>query len=153
MNDRESPSRPWLASYPRGVPATINPDQYPSLKHLLERSLARYAAQPAYISMGRTLRYSDLDRMSAHLAAWLQQVAPAKETVRHALDELGPCRWIDFREWIDQRVPKVVPALAAAVAEVKEDLEGELEEMLGGQREFTASDLKQIVRKINRKGR
>jgi hypothetical protein len=46
-----------------------------------------------------------------------------------------------------------VPALAAAVAEVKEDLEGELEEMLGGQREFTASDLKQIVRKINRKGR
>ena len=75
MNDRESPPRPWLASYPPGVPATINPDEYPSLKHLLERSLARYAAQPAYISMGRTLRYSDVDRMSADLAAWLQQAA------------------------------------------------------------------------------
>jgi hypothetical protein len=93
------------------------------------------------------------DATKAQVDAWLQQVAPAKETVRHALDELGPCKWIDFREWIDQRVPKVVPALAAAVAEVKEDLEGELEEMLGGQREFTASDLKQIVRKINCKGR
>jgi long-chain acyl-CoA synthetase len=74
MNETES-TRPWLASYPPGVPATINPDEYASLTHLLERSLERYAARPAYISMDRTLSYADVDRLSADLAAWLQQAA------------------------------------------------------------------------------
>ena len=32
-----------------------------SLKHLLERSLTQYAANRAYVSMGRVLRYSDVD--------------------------------------------------------------------------------------------
>ena len=75
MNDTEVPARPWLASYPPGVPATIGPDEYRSLKHLLEHSMAKHAARPAYTSMGRTLRYADLDRMSGDLAAWLQQAA------------------------------------------------------------------------------
>ena len=75
MNDTEVPARPWLASYPPGVPATIGPDEYRSLKHLLEHSMAKHAARPAYTSMGRTLRYADLERMSGDLAAWLQQAA------------------------------------------------------------------------------
>jgi len=75
MNDVDRTSRPWLASYPPGVPSTIDPDAHASLLQLLERSMARYAERPAYISMGRTLRYAELDRMSNDLAAWLQQVA------------------------------------------------------------------------------
>jgi long-chain acyl-CoA synthetase len=75
MNDPEVPARPWLASYPPGVPATIGPDEYRSLKHLLEHSMAKHAARPAYTSMGRTLRYADVERMSGDLAAWLQQAA------------------------------------------------------------------------------
>ena len=75
MNDTEVPARPWLASYPPGVPATIGPDEYRSLKHLLEHSMAKHAARPAYTSMGRTLRYADIERMSGDLAAWLQQAA------------------------------------------------------------------------------
>ena len=75
MNDTEVPARPWLASYPPGVPATIGPDEYRSLKHLLEHSMAKHAARPAYTSMGRTLRYADVERMSGDLAAWLQQAA------------------------------------------------------------------------------
>jgi long-chain acyl-CoA synthetase len=75
MNDPEVPARPWLASYPPGVPATIGPDEYRSLKHLLEHSMAKHAARPAYTSMGRTLRYADIERMSGDLAAWLQQAA------------------------------------------------------------------------------
>jgi long-chain acyl-CoA synthetase len=71
----EVPARPWLASYPPGVPATIGPDEYRSLKHLLEHSMAKHAARPAYTSMGRTLRYADIERMSGDLAAWLQQAA------------------------------------------------------------------------------
>ena len=75
MNDTEVPARPWLASYPPGVPATIGPDEYRSLKHLLEHSMAKHATRPAYTSMGRTLRYADVERMSGDLAAWLQQAA------------------------------------------------------------------------------
>jgi len=75
MNDPEVPARPWLASYPPGVPATIGPDEYRSLKDLLEHSMAKHAARPAYTSMGRTLRYADVERMSGDLAAWLQQAA------------------------------------------------------------------------------
>ena len=75
MNDTEVPARPWLASYPPGVPATIGPDEYRSLKHLLEHSMAKHAARPAYTSMGRTLLYADVERMSGDLAAWLQQAA------------------------------------------------------------------------------
>jgi long-chain acyl-CoA synthetase len=75
MNDPDAPSRPWLASYPPGVPATIGADEYRSLKHLLEHSMAKHAARPAYTSMGRTLSYADVELMSGDLAAWLQQAA------------------------------------------------------------------------------
>jgi hypothetical protein len=58
-------SRPWLASYPPGVPATIDPDAHRSLRQLLEHSMERNATRPAYISLGRTLSYADLERLSA----------------------------------------------------------------------------------------
>ena len=35
----ETPSRPWLAHYPDGVPRDIDPSQYRSLAALLEESL------------------------------------------------------------------------------------------------------------------
>jgi long-chain acyl-CoA synthetase len=75
MSDLAQTSRPWLASYPPGVPATIDADAHRSLLEILERSMARNATRPAYISLGRTLSYADLERLSADLAAWLQQVA------------------------------------------------------------------------------
>ena len=75
MTDAAQTSRPWLASYPPGVPATIDADAHRSLQQVLERSMARNAARPAYVSLGRTLSYADLERLSADLAAWLQQVA------------------------------------------------------------------------------
>src|SRR4029450_1534814 len=42
-------------------------------------------ARPAYTSMGRTLRYADLDRMSADLAAWLQEAAGRSKGDRFAI--------------------------------------------------------------------
>ncbi len=75
MSDLAQTRRPWLASYPPGVPATIDADAHRSLQQVLERSMAQNAARPAYISLGRTLAYADLERLSADLAAWLQQVA------------------------------------------------------------------------------
>ncbi len=62
----------WLRSYPAGVPAEIDPARYRSLVHLLEEAFANYATRDAYVCMDRTLRYSDVDRLSRQLGAWLQ---------------------------------------------------------------------------------
>jgi len=62
----------WLKSYPPGVPAEINPDQYTSLVQLLEESFTKYASRNAYVCMDKFLTYGELDRTSRLLAAWLQ---------------------------------------------------------------------------------
>jgi len=62
----------WLQSYPPGVPAEINPDQYRSLVHLLEESFSKYADRNAYVCMDKFLTYGELDACSKKLAAWLQ---------------------------------------------------------------------------------
>jgi long-chain acyl-CoA synthetase len=62
----------WLKSYPPGVPAEINPDEYGSLVQLLEESFQKYAANNAFVCMDKFLTYGELDSMSKRLAAWLQ---------------------------------------------------------------------------------
>jgi long-chain acyl-CoA synthetase len=68
----------WLKSYPPGVPAEINPDQYTSLVHLLEESFQKYAQNNAFVCMDRFLTYAELDHCSKRLAAWLQSRGMAK---------------------------------------------------------------------------
>jgi len=62
----------WLKSYPDGVPAEIDPGAYPSLNALIDESLARHRARPAYVCMDRTMRFGELDERSRAFAAWLQ---------------------------------------------------------------------------------
>jgi long-chain acyl-CoA synthetase len=68
----------WLKSYPPGVPAEIDPDQYGSLVQLLEESFQKYAANNAFVCMDKFLTYGELDSMSKRLAAWLQSRGMAK---------------------------------------------------------------------------
>ncbi|GAB3406343.1 long-chain-fatty-acid--CoA ligase [Massilia agilis] len=68
----------WLKSYPPGVPADINPDQYHSLVHLLEEAFQKYAGRNAYVCMDKFLTYGELDAYSKRLAAWLQSRGMAK---------------------------------------------------------------------------
>lgn len=65
-------SKPWLSSYPAGVPDEIDPSQYASLTALLEESFQRYATRDAYLCMGQSLSYRDLNLYSARIGAWLQ---------------------------------------------------------------------------------
>jgi long-chain acyl-CoA synthetase len=67
-------AKPWLAAYPRGVPAEINPDQYSSLVELLESSFARFGAAPAFTNLHETLTFADVDRLSRAFAAYLQSI-------------------------------------------------------------------------------
>jgi long-chain acyl-CoA synthetase len=62
----------WLKSYPKGVPAEIDPAQYRSLVHLLEESFRKFASRNAYVCMDKFLTYAELDEYSKKLGAWLQ---------------------------------------------------------------------------------
>jgi long-chain acyl-CoA synthetase len=70
--------RPWLSSYPQGVPADIDPSQYPSLVALMEESFGRYAERTAYSFMGKDVSYAEVDRQSRSFAAYLQGLGLAK---------------------------------------------------------------------------
>jgi long-chain acyl-CoA synthetase len=62
----------WLKSYPNGVPAEIDPDQYESLVQLLEESFKKFASRNAYVCMDKYLTYAEIDMYSKRMAAWLQ---------------------------------------------------------------------------------
>ena len=72
------PDRVWLGSYPEGVPADIDPDQYDSLVALMEESFARYAERTAYSFMGKNISYRQTDEDSLALAAYLQSLGLQK---------------------------------------------------------------------------
>ncbi len=63
--------RPWLASYPAGVPQQIDPDEYPSIVSVLQSSLEKYRDRPAFSNMGRSITYAELDTYSKQFAAYL----------------------------------------------------------------------------------
>ncbi len=64
--------KPWLRSYPEGVPHEIRPEQYTSLTQLLEESFRKHAARPFSVCMERWMTYRQLDELSKALGAWLQ---------------------------------------------------------------------------------
>lgn len=64
--------RVWLASYPRGVPADIDPGEFASVGQLFELSCKRYGDAEAYLNMGKAISYAELDTLSAQFAAYLQ---------------------------------------------------------------------------------
>ena len=66
--------KPWLAKYPKGVSAEINPDAYGSLIDLFEEGVAAYGNQPSYTFMDKTISFNDLETMSKNFAAYLQSI-------------------------------------------------------------------------------
>ncbi|MEO8010155.1 MAG: AMP-binding protein, partial [Dokdonella sp.] len=66
-----SSDRPWLAHYPKGVPAEIDLGEFTSIAALLENCFDRFRQRPAYSNMGRTITYGDLDRLSQQFASYL----------------------------------------------------------------------------------
>jgi long-chain acyl-CoA synthetase len=62
----------WLKSYPAGVPAEIDVNAYRSIPELIDQNVVKYRDRPAYICMGKTITFGDVDRLSERFAAWLQ---------------------------------------------------------------------------------
>ena len=63
--------RPWLASYPAGVPQEIDPEEFPSIVSVLQSSLEKYRDRPAFSNMGRSITYAEVDNYSKQFAAYL----------------------------------------------------------------------------------
>jgi long-chain acyl-CoA synthetase len=62
----------WIKQYPAGVPAEITMGEYSSLKALIETSCEQFAERAAFLQMGQSMSYRELDELSGRFAAWLQ---------------------------------------------------------------------------------
>ena len=78
-------TRYWLNSYPEGVPAAINPEQYASLKELLEHRFTEFAELTAFSNLGTELDYAEVERLSRGFAAYLQSATPLEPGDRVAV--------------------------------------------------------------------
>ena len=76
---------PWLSSYPAGVPAEIDTDEYPSIVSILENSCERFRMRSAFENMGKEITYDDLDRLSRDFAAYLIHTLKLKKGDRVAI--------------------------------------------------------------------
>jgi len=75
----------WLRAYPHGVPAEINANAFKSLDDLFHHSVKEFADRAAFVSMGTTLTYKDLELLSGKFASYLQNVARLPRGTRVAL--------------------------------------------------------------------
>lgn len=64
--------RPWLKNYPSGVPVNINPEAYPSLVDLFEKTFEKYRKKPAFSCMGKEMTFDQLDKQSTQFGAYLR---------------------------------------------------------------------------------
>jgi long-chain acyl-CoA synthetase len=67
-----SDPRPWLANYPKGVPANIDPETYLSVVALADETFKKYADKPAFSNMGKEYTFKDIDRYSRQFGAYLR---------------------------------------------------------------------------------
>jgi long-chain acyl-CoA synthetase len=75
----------WLASYPPGVPKSIDADAYPSLSALLLDACSRHAEHLAFECLGARLTYADWERLSRSFAAFLLEEAGCRPGDRVAI--------------------------------------------------------------------
>lgn len=62
----------WLAQYPEHVPATIDTSQYQSLQDMLLQSTRQYGDLPAFVNLGKSISYTELEQLTQQFAAFLR---------------------------------------------------------------------------------
>ncbi|TGQ06561.1 MULTISPECIES: long-chain fatty acid--CoA ligase [unclassified Mesorhizobium] len=66
------PEKPWLKSYPKNMPAEIGALPYKSIGEFLVGACKQFAGRPAFVCMGKSITYAELERLSAAFGAYLQ---------------------------------------------------------------------------------
>ena len=64
----------WLKSYEQGVNAEIDITQYSSISDVFRQSVEKFAHQPAFQNMGKTLTYAEVGKLAENFASYLQNV-------------------------------------------------------------------------------
>jgi len=64
--------KPWLKSYPAGIPEEIDINEFSSVADIFDSSIAQFADLPAYTNFGKTITYRDVDLYTAQLGAYLK---------------------------------------------------------------------------------
>ena len=64
----------WLNSYKQGVNAEIDITQYSSISDVFRQSVEKFAHQPAFQNMGKTLTYAEVGKLAENFASYLQNV-------------------------------------------------------------------------------
>ena len=77
--------KPWLQSYPPGVPEEIDTNAYASVVEIFTESTQRFADRPAFRNMGKTISYRELDQLSQQFASWCQHEAGLQKGDRIAV--------------------------------------------------------------------
>jgi long-chain acyl-CoA synthetase len=75
----------WLKSYPPGVPAEIDINEFQSIGQMFEKSVRTYGPRTAYINMDKGITYSELDGLTRDFAAYLQSVLGLPKGARVAI--------------------------------------------------------------------
>ncbi len=77
--------KPWLASYPSGVPAEIDPSVHDSVVDIFDEAARRFADRPAFKNFGRELTFAELERQVKAFASWLVHDAGLERGERVAI--------------------------------------------------------------------
>ena len=80
-----SQDRPWLQSYPAGVPAEIDVNEFKSVGAVFDASVARFRDRPAYSNLGKTITYGQADELVTRFACYLLNELQLKKGDRVAL--------------------------------------------------------------------
>ncbi len=64
-------SKPWLQSYPEGVPEEISIEEYASVADIFDQSVCKYEDLPAYSNFGKTITYKEVKQFTSQLGAYL----------------------------------------------------------------------------------
>ncbi len=75
----------WFASYPAGVPKSIDPDAYPSLSAMLIAACRQHAERPAFECLSAQMSYAEWERDSRDFAAFLVEEANCRPGDRVAI--------------------------------------------------------------------
>lgn len=62
----------WLEKYPSDVPAEIDPNHYHSLLDIFAQSIKKFGDRTAFINMGKSITFNELDSLADDFAAYLQ---------------------------------------------------------------------------------
>ncbi len=65
-------SKPWLSSYPEGIPAEIDLTEFSSVNDVFDEAVRNYADRPAFHNMGTTITYKELDERVSQFASFLE---------------------------------------------------------------------------------